>query len=98
MEDQKVSLDGTLKIWNTKQEHSGTYICVASSNKVHKAFSTLRLTIRHDRCKYRFAIGPFFCVLHSFSSVLTLWFFFIRYDSFSIFYSKTAETEVRMNE
>ena len=42
----KVSLNGTLKIWNTKEEDSGIYVCVASSNEVHKAFSTLRLTIR----------------------------------------------------
>ena len=42
----KVSLDGTLKIWNIKEEDSGIYICVASSNEVHKAFSALRLTIR----------------------------------------------------
>ena len=41
----KVSLDGTLKIWNIKEEDSGIYICVASSNEVLRVFSALRLTI-----------------------------------------------------
>ena len=53
-----VSLNGTLKIWNTKEEDSGIYICVASSNEVLKAFSTLRLTIRG---KNRFVL--FFCIM-----------------------------------
>ena len=55
----KVSIDGTLKIWNAKEEDSGIYVCVASSNEVHKAFSALRLTIRG---KNRFEL--FFCHVH----------------------------------
>ena len=43
----KVSLDGSLKIWNTKQEDSGKYTCVASSSNIFtKAISTMDLTIR----------------------------------------------------
>ena len=54
----KVSLDGTLKIWNTKEQDSGIYVCVASSNEVHKAFSALRLSI--IRGKNRLEL--FFCI------------------------------------
>ena len=43
----KVSLDGTLKIWNTKQEDSRKYTCVASSSNIlTKAISTMDLTIK----------------------------------------------------
>ena len=43
----KVSSDGTLQIWNTKEEDSGTYTCKASSNEVitKQAISTMDLVI-----------------------------------------------------
>ena len=40
-----VSHDGTLKMWNTKKEDSGTYICTATSNIMHKAVTGMKLTI-----------------------------------------------------
>ena len=43
----KVSEDGTLQIWNAKEEDSGRYKCTASSNKVFaKAVSRMELTIK----------------------------------------------------
>ena len=43
----KVSADGTLQIWNTKEEDSGRYSCKASSNELFaKAVSTMKLTVR----------------------------------------------------
>lgn len=41
----KVSVDGTLQIWNTKEEDSGIYTCIASSAEVFKAFSVMKLTV-----------------------------------------------------
>ena len=41
----QVSHDGTLQISNTKVEDSGTYICTATSNKVYKAVTEMKLTI-----------------------------------------------------
>ena len=41
----KVSLDGTLQIWNLKDEDSGRYTCIASSAVVFKAFSAMKLTV-----------------------------------------------------
>ena len=42
----KVSEDGTLRIWNAKEEDSGRYTCTASSNKVFaEAVSRMELTI-----------------------------------------------------
>ena len=42
----KVSVDGTLEIWNTKEENSGTYTCKASSVVIFKSFSaTMTLTV-----------------------------------------------------
>ena len=42
----KVSEDGTLQIWNAKEEDSGRYTCTASSNKVFaKAVSRMELAI-----------------------------------------------------
>ena len=42
----KVSVDGTLEIWNTKEEDSGRYTCKASSAEVLKASSAMMLTVR----------------------------------------------------
>ncbi|KAL9970481.1 hypothetical protein ACROYT_G022861 [Oculina patagonica] len=42
----KVSEDGTLKIWNTKEEDSGRYTCTASSAEVFKTSSAMMLTVR----------------------------------------------------
>ena len=41
----KVSVDGTLEIWNTKEEDSGRYTCMASSAVIFKAFSLMKLTV-----------------------------------------------------
>ena len=41
----KVGVDGTLEIWNSKEEDSGIYYCVASSAVVLKAFSAMKLTV-----------------------------------------------------
>jgi len=43
----KVNADGTLQIWNTKEEDSGTYTCRASSNEVitKQAISKMDLVI-----------------------------------------------------
>ena len=41
-----VSVDGTLQIWNTKEEDSGRYTCMAASSAVlEKAFSVMKLTV-----------------------------------------------------
>lgn len=42
----KVSVDGTLQIWNTKEEDSGIYTCMASSAEVFKAFATMKMTVK----------------------------------------------------
>ena len=42
----QVSVDGTLQIWNTKEEDSGIYTCIAASAVVFKAFSVMKLTTR----------------------------------------------------
>ena len=43
----KVSVDGTLEIWNPKLEDSGRYTCVASSNDIfNKALSSMKLTVK----------------------------------------------------
>ena len=58
----KVSLDGTLIIWNTKQEDSGKYTCVASSSNIFtKAISTMDLTIKQAG-KIRLSILVFFLI------------------------------------
>ncbi|XP_020607881.1 protein turtle homolog A-like isoform X2 [Orbicella faveolata] len=41
----KVSVDGTLQVWNTKEEDSGRYTCVAASAEVFRAFSVMKLTV-----------------------------------------------------
>ena len=45
----KVTVDGTLQIWNLKEEDSGTYTCMASSAEVFKAFVVMSLTVRGNR-------------------------------------------------
>ena len=40
-----VSVDGTIQIWNTKEEDSGKYTCMATSAAVFKAFSVMKLTV-----------------------------------------------------
>ena len=45
----KVDEDGTLHIWNTKQEDSGKFTCVASSAGIFKAFSAMQLSVS---CKW----------------------------------------------
>ena len=40
----EVGVDGTLNIWNLKEEDSGKYTCVASSNEFFKAFAAIKLT------------------------------------------------------
>ena len=42
----QVSVDGTLQIWNIKEEDSGIYTCIAASAVVFKAFSVMKLTTR----------------------------------------------------
>ena len=43
----KVSVDGTLQIWNNKEEDAGIYICTASSNEIFpKAVFAMKLTVR----------------------------------------------------
>ena len=41
----KVRVDGTLQVWNTKEEDSGRYICMAVSAEVFKAFSAMKLIV-----------------------------------------------------
>ena len=41
----KVSLDGTLQIWNAKEEDTGRYTCMAASAVVFKTFSVMKLSV-----------------------------------------------------
>ena len=41
----KVKVDGTLQIWNLKEEDSGRYTCIASSAVVFRTFSAMKLTV-----------------------------------------------------
>ena len=41
----KVNADGTLEIWNLKEEDSGRYTCMAASAEVFKTFSVMKLTV-----------------------------------------------------
>ena len=41
-----VSLDGTLQIWNSEEEDSGTYTCMAASAAVFKTFTVMKLTVK----------------------------------------------------
>ena len=56
-----VSHDGTLQIWNTKKEDSGTYICTATSNIVHKAVTGMKLTIGGESTLYVLYSGFICC-------------------------------------
>ena len=40
-----VNVDGTLQIWNPKEEDSGRYTCMAASAEVFKTFSAMKLTV-----------------------------------------------------
>lgn len=40
-----VNADGTLQIWNLKEEDSGRYTCMAVSAVVFKTFSAMKLTV-----------------------------------------------------
>ncbi|XP_022785485.1 roundabout homolog 1-like [Stylophora pistillata] len=42
----RVSVDGTLQIWNTKGEDSGIYTCTATSGGLFKKFSAMKLSIK----------------------------------------------------
>ena len=44
----ELSVDGTLQIWNTKEEDSGKYTCMASSAGVFKTFSQMMLNVRGE--------------------------------------------------
>ena len=44
----KVSVDGTLQIWNPKEEDSGRYTCMAVSAAVFRASSVMKLTVRGE--------------------------------------------------
>ena len=52
----KINVDGTLQIWNLKEEDSGRYTCMASSAVVFKAFSAMILTIRGRKFLIFFAV------------------------------------------
>ena len=41
----KVNVDGTLQIWNLKEEDSSRYTCMAASADVFKTFSAMKLTV-----------------------------------------------------
>ena len=45
----QVNVDGTLQIWNTREEDSGRYTCMAASAAVFKAFSVMKLTVTRGR-------------------------------------------------
>jgi len=65
-----VGVDGTLQIWNSKEEDSGSYTCMAASAAVFKTFSVMKLTVStrgrilriHLLPKYFFTCT--FCFLH----------------------------------
>ena len=43
-------MDGTLQIWNSKEEDSGRYTCTATSAAVlEKAFTVMKLTVAKGR-------------------------------------------------
>ena len=47
-ERSKVGFDGTLQIWNTTEDDSGRYTCIASSAMVFKASSAMILSVKGD--------------------------------------------------
>ena len=42
-----VGVNGTLKIWNTKEEDSGIFTCIVSSAEVFATFAVMKLSV-HD--------------------------------------------------
>ena len=44
----RVNVDGTLQIWNPKEEDSGIYTCTAASAAVFKAFSAMKLIVKGE--------------------------------------------------
>lgn len=49
----RFSVDGTLEIWNAKEEDSGMYTCTASSAMVFKTSSAMMLTVWTVRCEFK---------------------------------------------
>ena len=49
-----VNMDGTLQIWNPKEEDSGRYTCMATSAEVFKRFSAMRLTVTKGEILYSY--------------------------------------------
>ena len=54
----KVSEDGTLRIWNAKEEDSGGYICTATSAALFKTFAAMKLTVKGKKW-----LDSLFCTL-----------------------------------
>ena len=54
----KVSEDGTLQIWNAKEEDSGRYICTATSAALFKTFAAMKLTVKGKKW-----LDSLFCTL-----------------------------------
>ena len=57
----KVSEDGTLRIWNAKEEDSGRYTCTATSAEWFKTFTAMKLTVAVVKGKKW--LYPIFCTL-----------------------------------
>ena len=66
----KVGADGTLQIWNAKEEDSGIYTCMAASAVVFKAFSVMKLTVTTEgrilliHLSLTYSFTRKFCFLH----------------------------------
>ena len=60
-----VSVDGTLKIWNFKEEDSGRYTCMAASAAVFKAFTVMKLTVTRGRI-LRIRLLPMYSLTRTF--------------------------------
>ena len=54
----KISEDGTLRIWNAKEEDSGGYICTATSAEWFKTFAAMKLTVKGKKW-----LDSLFCTL-----------------------------------
>ena len=72
-----VSVDGTLQIWNTKEEDSGNYTCMAALAAVFKTFSVMKLSVTRGRifCVHRslkFSFTHAFWFLHPARSVINI--------------------------
>ena len=48
----RVSEDGQLEIWNTKEEDSGGYTCIATSARVFKELTAMKLTVIRGEGRY----------------------------------------------